>query len=68
MSAISRPPKKPRKHVRLSNGDDSSACACGAAAPTYITPIPGRVLYDVTDLDAWMWSRRRNSTSEAAAV
>ncbi|SLN18687.1 helix-turn-helix transcriptional regulator [Oceanibacterium hippocampi] len=36
----------------------------GEGAP-YIK-LGRRVVYDVADLDAWLHSRRRNSTSEAA--
>ena len=55
------------KHVRLSTATLERLRVKGGG-PAYINPIPTRVLYNVTDLDAWMWSRRRNSTSENQAA
>lgn len=34
--------------------------------PTYIK-VGKRVVYDISDLDAWLASRRRQSTSQVAA-
>ncbi|MCK1343099.1 MULTISPECIES: helix-turn-helix domain-containing protein [unclassified Bradyrhizobium] len=59
--------KEAAKHVRLSTATLERLRVRGGGPP-YITPIPSRVLYDVTDLDAWMWSRRRHSTSETEAA
>ena len=59
--------KEAAKHVRLSTATLERLRVKGGG-PTYITPIPTRVIYDVTDLDAWMWSRRRKSTSEDQAA
>ncbi|WOH55287.1 helix-turn-helix domain-containing protein [Bradyrhizobium sp. BWC-3-1] len=59
--------KEAAKHVRLSTATLERLRVRGGG-PHYITPIPTRVLYDVTDLDAWMWSRRRKSTSETEAA
>ncbi|UPJ76171.1 helix-turn-helix domain-containing protein [Bradyrhizobium sp. 187] len=59
--------KEAAKHVRLSTATLERLRVRGGGPP-YITPIPSRVLYDVTDLDAWMWSRRRHSTSEIEAA
>ncbi|WP_369010449.1 helix-turn-helix domain-containing protein [Bradyrhizobium sp. PRIMUS42] len=58
--------KEAARHVRLS-GATLERLRVKGGGPVYINPIPGRVLYDVTDLDAWMWSRRRKSTSESQA-
>lgn len=59
--------KEAAKHVRLSTATLERLRVRGDG-PTYITPIPSKVVYDVTDLDAWMWSRRRKSTSETETV
>jgi hypothetical protein len=55
------------KHVRLSTATLERLRVTGGG-PTFIKPIPTRVLYDVTDLDAWMWARRQQSTSENQAA
>jgi hypothetical protein len=55
------------KHVRLSTATLERLRVTGGG-PDFISPIPTRVLYDVTDLDAWMWSRRRKSTSEVQSA
>ena len=36
--------------------------------PVYINPVKDRVLYSSQDLDDWMHSRRRRSTSESQAA
>ncbi|QOZ69154.1 helix-turn-helix domain-containing protein [Bradyrhizobium arachidis] len=53
------------RHVRLSTATLERLRVKGGG-PTYINPVPDRVVYRVDDLDAWMQSRRRSSTSEAA--
>ncbi|RXG97350.1 helix-turn-helix domain-containing protein [Bradyrhizobium zhanjiangense] len=59
--------KEAARHVRLSPATLERLRVRGGG-PAYINPIPSRVIYDVTDLDVWMWSRRRKSTSETEAV
>jgi hypothetical protein len=59
--------KEAAKHVRLSTATLERLRVTGGG-PTFIKPIPTRVLYDVTDLDAWMWARRQQSTSENQAA
>jgi len=53
------------KHVRLSTATLERLRVKGGG-PVYIKPVPDRVVYTTSDLDAWMASRRRTSTSEAA--
>ncbi|MET4328344.1 hypothetical protein BST63_28425 [Bradyrhizobium canariense] len=55
------------RHVRLSKATMERLRVKGGG-PDFLNPVPGRVLYDVVDLDAWMWSRRRQSTSETKAA
>ncbi|TKV78925.1 helix-turn-helix domain-containing protein [Bradyrhizobium elkanii] len=59
--------KAAAKHVCLSPGTLNRLRVTGDG-PVFIRPVPGRVVYDVTDLDAWLWARRRKSTSEAEAA
>lgn len=54
-------------HVRLSTATLERLRVKGDG-PTYINPVPDRVVYTVDDLDAWMNSRRCKSTSEQAAT
>jgi hypothetical protein len=54
------------KHVRLSTATLERLRVKGGG-PIYINPVPDRVVYTVADLDAWMASRRRTSTSDQAA-
>jgi hypothetical protein len=55
------------KHVRLSTATLERLRVSGEGPP-FIKPIPTRVVYDVADLDAWMWGRRQRSTSENQAA
>jgi hypothetical protein len=55
------------RHVRLSKATLERLRVKGGG-PEFLNPVPGRVFYDVVDLDAWMWSRRRTSTSESQAA
>ncbi|MCK1305009.1 MULTISPECIES: helix-turn-helix domain-containing protein [unclassified Bradyrhizobium] len=55
------------RHVRLSKATMERLRVKGGG-PDFLNPVPGRVFYAVTDLDAWMWSRRRKSTSETEAA
>lgn len=55
------------KYVRLSTATLERLRVRGGG-PTYLNPVPDRVLYAIEDLDAWMLSRRRTSTSEACAA
>ena len=59
--------KEAAKHVRLSTATLERLRVTGSGPP-FIKPIPTRVVYDVTDLDAWMRARRRQSTSESQAA
>jgi hypothetical protein len=59
--------KESARHVGLSTATLERLRVKGGG-PLFISPVPGRVLYDVQDLDAWMQSRRRASTSEARAA
>jgi hypothetical protein len=59
--------KEAAKHVRLSTATLERLRVTGGG-PTFIKPIPTRVVYDVTDLDAWMRARRQQSTSENQAA
>jgi hypothetical protein len=59
--------KEAAKHVRLSTATLERLRVTGGG-PTFIKPIPTRVVYDVVDLDVWMRGRRRNSTSESQAA
>lgn len=54
-------------HVRLSRATLERLRVKGGG-PAYINPVPDRVVYTVEDLDAWMESRRRSSTSDQAAA
>lgn len=38
------------------------------SGPTFCRPTPRRVVYDVADLDAWLTSRRRRSTSDVGSA
>jgi hypothetical protein len=51
------------KHVRLSTATLERLRVKGGG-PVYINPVPDRVVYTTADLDAWMTSLRRTSTSE----
>jgi predicted nucleic acid-binding Zn ribbon protein len=55
------------KHVQLSTATLERLRVKGGG-PIFINPVPDRVVYAVEDLDAWMMSRRRRSTSEADAA
>lgn len=55
------------KYVRLSTATLERLRVRGGG-PTYINPVKDRVLYSAQDLDEWMRSRRRNSTSETMAA
>lgn len=35
--------------------------------PVFMKPVPGTVLYDTKDLDAWLKVKRQSSTSENAS-
>lgn len=59
--------KEAAKHVRLSTATLERLRVTGAG-PTFIKPVPKRVVYDVVDLDAWMRGRRQGSTSESRAA
>jgi len=57
--------KEAAKHVRLSPATLERLRVKGGG-PTFINPIARRIVYDVVDLDCWMRSRKRESTSETA--
>jgi hypothetical protein len=55
------------KHVRLSTATLERLRVTGGG-PVFIKPIPTRVVYDVSDLNAWMKGRSHKSTSESQAA
>jgi hypothetical protein len=59
--------KEAAKYVRLSTATLERLRVTGGG-PSFIKPIPTRVIYDVVDLDVWMRGRRQQSTSENKAA
>ena len=71
MSTLNPPPRRlpvgaAAAYVGLAVSTMNKARCAGGGALFY--KLGGRVVYDVTDLDAWMASHRRASTSALAAA